>query len=188
MDDPCPICGTEMEKWQDTEEGRLYEQTVRCPAGCYLYEFAYGSMRLTILGRTWEAHWTETTHAAVQRQREVREWVEEHKAQARLKADREQFIRDNAVALVGDLEAKVARLRKEITRLGKKADGRRRAIDRLNAQLGELSNRSLTRTVALLDLLGACKHDSDGMGPRVLEAMERADRVLHPGAPEEARP
>jgi len=31
---------------------------------------------------------------------------------------------------------------------------------------------------ALRDLLAACRHDSGGLGPRVLDAMERAERAL----------
>jgi hypothetical protein len=28
-------------------------------------------------------------------------------------------------------------------------------------------------------LLAACRHDSDGLGPRVLDAMDRAEKALH---------
>ncbi len=45
-------------------------------------------------------------------------------------ADREAFIKDNAVGMVHDLEAVVRSQRKELRRLNRKVDGMRKALDR----------------------------------------------------------
>lgn len=61
-------------------------------------------------------------------------------------ADREVFLRENAVAVVADKDRKIGRLRVELDRMRKKAEGRKKLITELRAAIArstaELARRA----------------------------------------------
>jgi chromosome segregation ATPase len=79
-----------------------------------------------------------------------------------LMTDREQFVRDNAVPLVHDLEAKVNRQQNELARLYRSRDDLRRENARLRDEVGNAE-----------ECLSVAEHDRDCLAAACREAVTR---------------
>lgn len=68
--DHCDICGTELLKTRDVDEGRILEAEDKCPNGCYEYVFAYGAILKRIGEFSWHYDYSEIGQEQYKRQQE----------------------------------------------------------------------------------------------------------------------